>query len=398
MDHLVTTGGSATKFQIQPLVFTKAIDSASPTFFRMLASGTAFATVDLVIRQSGFSGTNLAPYCASALSLVALQSIQWTNDAASDTPIEMVTIQYGQIDWSYTTFDSSGNPTTTLTVNWDQVQNTGTGVSQTSVTPPSLVYPATQAAVVGASLQISPTVGPLPAAAIDHLAVKSLGGYNGAIAVDQALGTVTLTNVQPAGGPYTITIELVDTNWVATDASFALTVVPILAANPDHIDRVFGNTNAVFVPIATLLANDPSTAIFDQLISQTTTLGATVTLQGSNILYQPLIPDPGQDDSFTYRIRDASGQTATGTVTVGMTLPGGRSTGNLSIRLSSQTIALDLTGLPAREYQLQSAQSPTGPWTNVGAPFTADTNGVSHWVDSRSQSETFYRAFHTNAP
>jgi hypothetical protein len=66
--------------------------------------------------------------------------------------------------------------------------------------------------------------------------------------------------------------------------------------------------------------------------------------------------------------------------------------------MSSQTIELNLTGLPARQYQLQSAPSPTGPWTNVGTPFPADANGLSHWVGSFRQSETFYRAYKTSAP
>ncbi len=184
---------------------------------------------------------------------------------------------------------------------------------------------------------------------------------------------------------YTATLKL---------AAFNLTINPVtpaLFATPDLVTRVFGSSNAI--PIATLLSNDSTGAVFDSLPSSNTTLNGRVTLQGTSILYQPPIPDPGLDDTFTYRIHDAFGQMAIGAVTVGVSLPGGGSTGNLSIQICSQRIELQLACLPARKYQLQTALSVNGPWTNLGTPFLANANGTTDWVDSTHQTQVFYRAF-----
>lgn len=373
--------------------FTKSVDSATPTFLQMLASGAAFSTVEIVFRQAGVPDNHPSPYYATTLKLVGLQSLNWTNQDGS-APVESVGIQYGQLDWSCTKFDSNGIPTTLVTVNWDQVLNKGTGVQQSSVTPPVLIYPQAQSVANGASLVVNPTAGLTAAAGLDHLTVKSTGGYVGGIAVDPTTGVVKLTQAQPTGGPYAIIIEAVDSNWFATDAAFTLTVNPItpaLLANPDQFTRVFGASNTI--PVSTLLANDSAGAVFDSLPSQDTELKGRVSLQGSSILYQPPVPDPGLDDTFTYKIRDAYGQTAIGTVTVGISLPGGGPTGNLSIRISDGQIEIQLTGLPAHSYQMQSAQSPTGPWTNLGDPIMADADGLVRWHDAAQQSEVFYRAF-----
>jgi hypothetical protein len=113
------------------------------------------------------------------------------------------------------------------------------------------------------------------------------------------------------------------------------------------------------------------------------------------VYYEPPIPDPGTDDSFTYQIHDTFSQTAVGTVTVQVSTPDGI-TRNLILKLGATgELNLQLAGIPGRKYQLQSAPSVTGPWDDLGIPATADANGSAAWSDSHPDSDKFYRAFET---
>ena len=121
-------------------------------------------------------------------------------------------------------------------------------------------------------------------------------------------------------------------------ASLDLTVGSLPTAAPDHVTRWFGCTNTFAVSL--LLANDSRGAVFDSLVSPLTTLGGAVSVTNGVVTYLPPLPDPGGNDTFSYRIRDAHGLSAVGLVTVGICLPGGTPIGNLSIRSSAAGTAV----------------------------------------------------------
>ena len=304
---LVGSGATNGKTQLETVVFTKPIDAASPLLFKALASGASFASAQFAMRQVGVSATHAAPFYTATLKPAFVTSVKWTS--GGDTLLESVSLQFAQLSWAYIEFDAEGNPATRLSVNWDQVEQTGSGVVQSVVVTPTLGYPSVQSVAAGSSLTVIPTAGLSDPSGIDHLTVKSAGGYTGRISVAPGTGIVTLTGAAPVGGPYTIVIEAVDNNLVATDASFNLTV---------HAAK-------------------------------------------------PLLG-----------------------------LPGGGPAGNLIIRNSSQVTNLRLEGIPGRSYQLQTATSILGPWTNAGNPVAADANGYVDWVQPSPPAQAFYRAFNTS--
>jgi type VI secretion system Hcp family effector len=304
--NLVGTGTTSGSAQLETVVFTKAIDAASPVLFKTLASGTAFASAQFAMRRAGVSATHSSPFYTATLKPAFVTSVKWTS--GGDALSESVSLQYVQMSWAYIEFDAEGNPTTRLSVNWDQILQTGGGVVQSAVVSPVLGYPSAQSVAAGSSIAVIPTAGPSDPSGLDHITVKSVGGYTGGISVAPGTGIVTLMGAAPVGGPYAIVIEAVDNNLVTTDASFNLTV------------------NAA----------------------------------------KPLV-----------------------------SLSGGGPAGNLTIRCSSQATNLRLEGIPGSSYQLQTATSALGPWTNAGNPILADANGYAEWVEPSPPAQAFYRAFNT---
>jgi hypothetical protein len=263
-------------------------------------------------------------------------------------------------------------------------------------TPPRLTYPASQSVSIGGSLTIHALSGPSDDSGVASISVKSRGGYTGGISVDSGTGDVTLTDAHPVGGPFTIVIQIVGIDGVSAETSFALSVgssIPALTATADTASRVLARS--IKIPIADLVGNDSEGAVFDGLPENLTTLHGRVSAAGSVIVYEPPVPDPGADDSFTYRIHDGFGQTALGTVTVKVSTPDGI-TGNLIIKLGATgELTLRLAGIPGRKYQLQWAPSVSGPWANFESSSIADANGSADWVDSNPDTERYYRAFET---
>lgn len=374
--------------------FHKNVDGISPKLFAYCAQGKAF-TVDLAFRPSGVTNGYVAPYYRATLTTAALTGLTYGWDGGTtNNCYEIVSMAYGQLDWSVTTFDSSGVPTTSLNVNWSVLTTTGSASTNT-LTVPTLTYPASEVVAAGGSLTVNPTAYAV-SGGLSGIAVPSTGGYSGGVSVAAGNGALTFANAQPLGGPYPVLVEVVNSGNIAAVATVNLTVAAPPAANPDRVNRVLGSTAACPIATSQLLANDSSGATFAGLTSATTLLGGSVAVSGNVITYSPPAPDPGLEDQFTYQISDRHGLTAQGTVTVGIVLPNGEAIGNLSIRSSAAGTDLTLAGVPAQAYQLQGAPSPGGPWTNVGATAAgAGTNGLVSWTNLPNRSNAFYRAFYS---
>jgi type VI protein secretion system component Hcp len=387
--------GSTTESQatFRNFAFTKHSDLASPALFKTSAAGGHYQQADLVLRQAAVGSKPPAPFYTAKFRSIFVDAINWSGPV-DEGPIESIATSYVAIEWSFTSFSRDGSPTTTLTVNWDQVLNTGgDGPFPPPNLPPTLTYPATQSVVSGKAIKISPLTGPTDPDGIASIVIFSKGNYTGDISVDSASGIVQITDAAPVGGPYPIIVRATDRVGLSTDANFNLLVnadTPALLANADIVSRVLGT--ALNISTGTLTANDSAGATFDGLPSATTALGGHVTFSGSTITYQPPTPDPGTEDAFTYRIRDSFNQTQTGTVTINVSYPNGPS-GNLTISVTGVQTALRLVGIPGRKIQLQKAQNIAGPWNNFGAVVTADINGSATWTDSVPGSPRFYQAY-----
>ncbi len=374
--------------------FSKVVDAATPVLLQTAGKGSTLS-VELALRRASLLTSFPAPFYSVTLSLAKVSSINWVSSSGDTTVSEAIQLDYGKASMNFLTFGKDGTPTAQLNVNWDRTKSTWSEVTTTLLSGTKVTYPSPQSVMSGNSLQVRPGTLQAPAG-LDHVALVSRGGYTGAISVDSLTGVVTLTGAQPVGGPYTIVVEAVDVTRASSQGSFELNVTalpPPPSATRDQVTRLFGATNAF--PIASLLANDSPGAIFDSLISTSTALGGTVTVQGTDISYIPPNPDPGTDDTFTYKIRDNYSQTATATVIVGVELYPGGSIGNLAIHSSQSGTDLELKALPAHKYQLQSAPTPVGPWSNVGEPLAGSpSTGLVNWQKLPATDTVFYRAYY----
>ena len=314
-----TGGTGAGKTAFRNFHFSKHTGIASPALFKMSATGGHYEQAELALRQTSSDGKALKPFYIAKFRTVYVTSITWSGPG-DEGPEESIAILYFAIEWSFTRFDPDGTISTTITVNWNQVANTG---GAGSFLPPTLSYPPSQSVLIGGSLIISPLTGPSDSDGIASIVIVSKGDYTGDIALDPATGIVRIAGAAPVGGPYTIVVRATDGLGFLTEASFNLVVnpeIPPLIANPDTASRMVGKS--IKIPVETLTANDSAGAIFEGLPSDTTRLGGHVSLSdAATILYEPPTPDPATDDTFTYRIRDSFGQTQNGIVTVKSEIP-----------------------------------------------------------------------------
>jgi type VI protein secretion system component Hcp len=386
-------GATVAKTTFRNFSFIKHPGLASPALFMTSATGGHYQQADLALRQAPFDGKPTKPFYTAKFRTIFVSSMNWSGPG-DDAPNESIATSYIAIEWSFTRFDAEGNPLTTVTVNWDQVANTGgLGPFPPPNQPPTLSYPASQSVLIGKSIDIPPLTGPSDPDGVASIAILSKGGYTGGISVDSTSGIVQITDATPVGGPYTIVVRATDRPGLSIDASFNLVVnpdIPALIANADSVSRVLGSP--LNIPTGTLTSNDSAGATFDGLPSDTTTLAGRVSLSGSTIIYEPPTPDPGTDDTFTYRVRDSFGQMQTGTVIIRVDNPTGPS-GNLDIRVTRDATTLQLVAIPGRKYQLQRALVVTGPWDDFGDVITVDVNGSASWTDPDPSSLRFYRAY-----
>lgn len=121
------SGAGAGKITFNPFSITRKIDLASPTFFEMACSGTAFQQVTLALRKSSGAGTADAGLTAGVVflrfdfKLVAVKTISWAHD--DESPKETVTFDYGGLQIRYAQQDANGKPLAAVSGGWNRVRN-----------------------------------------------------------------------------------------------------------------------------------------------------------------------------------------------------------------------------------------------------------------------------------
>ena len=128
-------------------------------------------------------------------------------------------------------------------------------------------------------------------------------------------------------------------------------------------------------------ASDTGVTLSVSAVTSPSAQGGTVALNGDNtITYTPAIGYAGAD-SFNYTLSDSAGGSSPGTVTVQV------NTGNVSTTITAYVVngdgsfTITASGLPGQTYDIQAADTASGPWSQIGTS-TALSNGVVSYTDT----------------
>jgi len=207
-------------------------------------------------------------------------------------------------------------------------------------------------------------------------------------------GVATLTANNLTHGYHTVVAEYAgDSNFTGTTNSLTpnqLINTPPVAGNVTlYRNPVLG----VKVQLATLLTNasSPDGDTLALSVSSTSASNATITVSGHWAFYTPPAGFTNAD-SFTYKVTDTYGGSATGTVTVAILVDNSQSQNLVITNPGSGGVLISGNGVPGYQYRLQYSVVP-GPayfWqtlTNV----TADGTGKFEYTDTSGDLTRFYR-------
>jgi hypothetical protein len=157
---------------------------------------------------------------------------------------------------------------------------------------------------------------------------------------------------------------------------------------------------AVSVPVAKLLLRDKAPSGGPLSITgvvSPTLAGAVVSLAGGSITYTSPPNYIGQD-TVTYTLSDGCG-TASGSIAVTV-LPNVPTQNLGSLTQTAEGTTVVFHGIPGGIYLIQSAPAPSGPWTNLGAPIVAGSNGLLEGTDTTAPLPVaqFYRTQYVSGP
>jgi type VI secretion system secreted protein Hcp len=115
------SGAGAGKITFNPFHITRKTDKASPVFFTMACSGTAFQTVALVLRQSAGTPASAAAFLKFTFKLVAVKGISYAYDA--EFPKENMSFEYGGLLIQYSPQKPDGSFASQVLGGWNRVKN-----------------------------------------------------------------------------------------------------------------------------------------------------------------------------------------------------------------------------------------------------------------------------------
>ena len=265
---------------------------------------------------------------------------------------------------------------------------------------------AVTATTNGSSVTIDRTPPTLTLLGANPLIVQIATVYvePGATASDVQAGNLT-ASVQISGvvdtnriGTYMRTYVVADNAGNTATATRTVRVVDVPIAGTDTLGTM--KNTPVSAPAAKLLANDsdpnghPLSVVS---VASASTSGGSIVLNGGLLTYTPPAGFIGLD-SFTYRISDGLGGTATGVVNVTVSGPDGASLNLVSMARTADGFLVGFAGIPGDSYLIQFTNSLTPPvaWTTLTppGPIQAGPNGLFQFEDKPNPipPQRFYRA------
>ena len=115
-------GASAERADFQDLSIVKTMDKTSPKLAVACADGTHISEVVFELCQAG---GNKLKYMEYKLSDCIVSSVQTDGSAQGDAtlPLEIVSFNYGKIEWTYTQLKPDGSSGGNVTGGWDIESN-----------------------------------------------------------------------------------------------------------------------------------------------------------------------------------------------------------------------------------------------------------------------------------
>jgi len=113
-------GGGAGKVTMQDLTFTKYVDKATPTLFKMCCSGTHIDKVLLTVRKAG--GTALE-YLKISLEDAIVSSTSTGGSGGQDRLTENISLNFAKVKVEYTPQTAKGAGEATILHGWDLAAN-----------------------------------------------------------------------------------------------------------------------------------------------------------------------------------------------------------------------------------------------------------------------------------
>jgi Bacterial Ig-like domain (group 3)/YDG domain len=271
------------------------------------------------------------------------------------------------------------------------------------------ILPASTEGLVKSSLNPAGPGTPVTFTNILAVLAPGAGTPTGLITFKDGATVLATTNIDAAGmavfvtsalahGSHTISAQYAgDGNFLGCTNSLIETInqPPVIGASPVVYQRESGAT--LTIATSDLLTNAVVSDPDDDPVSITGTgspsqAGATVSFDGTNILYFPSSPDPNADDSFTFTVADIFGATAQGIIHVHVpTKPATPVMQQISVTTNG-LIRIRFDAPSGSTYILQRAAELAGPWQDF-VTNTVSTNGVFEALDANvSSPQQFYRA------
>ncbi|MEE2784309.1 MAG: PilC/PilY family type IV pilus protein [Pseudomonadota bacterium] len=152
------------------------------------------------------------------------------------------------------------------------------------------------------------------------------------ISATSTVVTLSLSPAFDANGSADITVRATDLGGLYVEDTFTVTINPVndIPAAANDTRTINEDAGEILISVLTndYLAEQPTTitsvthlgthTVLDQFDNEVTRANASVSIDGTNLLYEPA-PQFNGVDTFTYTIADAQGDTSTGTVVVMVT-------------------------------------------------------------------------------
>ncbi|MDB6108580.1 MAG: hypothetical protein JWR69_330 [Pedosphaera sp.] len=117
------SGTGSGKAAFADITIAKNLDSASTPMYLTCAQGSPLQN-PVVLTVTKTTGTGEVAYYTLTLSNVFIKSIS-TTTTAGEGATENLVLTCGSIQWSYTPFNSTGQPGTPIVHNWSVLSQTG---------------------------------------------------------------------------------------------------------------------------------------------------------------------------------------------------------------------------------------------------------------------------------